>query len=230
MARHIIGVCGFLNAGKSTVADHLVRHHGYTRMSFAGAVKDVVAALFQWDRALLDGATQESRVWRTLPDPYWSACLEQEWTPRRALQIVGTELGRQHLHENIWVDTVFAAINRLDPAAKVVIDDVRFVNELNTIHANGGTILRVFREFPTLEHEQLWKQAESQLHMAPSTWDSRLRRLRFWKNWRTQTPALHASEWDWLRWPAIASTPCLHNTGTKEEFCASIESWYTTLS
>lgn len=203
----IVGICGFLGAGKSTVADYLVHHHGYTRLSFASTVKDVVSSLFKWDRTLLEGATEESRDWRSRPDPFWSARLGREWTPRLALQIIGTEIGRTHIHENIWVDTVFAAIERLGPSARVVIDDARFPNELDAIRRAGGSILRVFRDFPSAEHERLWA-----VQGTPDVSSERI----------------HSSEWSWLCWAPIVDTPCLQNTGTKEDFYVVIENWYRT--
>ena len=57
----IIAICGFQGSGKDTLADILVNNYGYTRVSFAGAVKDVAAVIFSWDREMLEGRTKESR-------------------------------------------------------------------------------------------------------------------------------------------------------------------------
>ena len=42
----IIGICGLIGAGKDTIADYLVNVHGFRRESFAGTLKDAVAAVF----------------------------------------------------------------------------------------------------------------------------------------------------------------------------------------
>ena len=83
----LVGLCGFAGSGKSTVAQYLVREHGYTRISFAAAVKDITAILFQWDRASLEGTTPETREWRMQPDPFWSERFGEGWTPRKALNL-----------------------------------------------------------------------------------------------------------------------------------------------
>lgn len=55
----IISLCGFSVAGKDTVAKILVDKYGYEKLSFAGAVKDVLSVLFGWDREMLEGLTEE---------------------------------------------------------------------------------------------------------------------------------------------------------------------------
>ncbi|WP_375591571.1 hypothetical protein [Chitiniphilus eburneus] len=47
MTLRLIGLCGAKRAGKDTVADHLVRHHGFTRLAFADALRAEVAEAFQ---------------------------------------------------------------------------------------------------------------------------------------------------------------------------------------
>ena len=50
----IIGLLGFAGSGKGTVADILVSK-GFKKESFADPVKDAVAAIFGWERSLLEG-------------------------------------------------------------------------------------------------------------------------------------------------------------------------------
>jgi adenylate kinase family enzyme len=72
LKRKIIGICGFIGSGKGTVADTLVNEYGYTKLSFADTLKDGVAAVFNWDRKLLEGDTKDSRDWRETPDTFWT--------------------------------------------------------------------------------------------------------------------------------------------------------------
>ena len=58
----IIGLCGAQGSGKDTVANILVSKYGFVRISFATALKDVVAILFSWPREMLEGDTPESRI------------------------------------------------------------------------------------------------------------------------------------------------------------------------
>ena len=50
------------NLGKGTVADILVENR--TKLSFADKLKDGVASVFGWDRDMLEGDTDRSRIWR----------------------------------------------------------------------------------------------------------------------------------------------------------------------
>ena len=60
----IIGFVGFIGSGKDTAADYLFNFHEFRRESFANTLKDAVAAVFGWDRVLLEGRTKEAREWR----------------------------------------------------------------------------------------------------------------------------------------------------------------------
>ena len=56
----LIAICGFQGSGKDTLANILIEK-GYTKVSFAGLLKDVVATIFSWNRDLLEGTTEKSR-------------------------------------------------------------------------------------------------------------------------------------------------------------------------
>ena len=68
----IIGIAGFQGSGKDTIADYLQNIYGFKRDSFASTLKDAVAAVFGWNRELLEGRTTESRQWRETVDPWWA--------------------------------------------------------------------------------------------------------------------------------------------------------------
>ena len=139
----IIGVTGFIGSGKDTIADYLVTHHGFKRVSFAASLKDAVAAVFGWDRELLEGTTKSSREWREEVDEWWSNRLGMEITPRWVLQYWGTDVLRNHFHNDIWVASVE---NKLRQAKdNIVITDCRFENEVNAIKNAGGITVRVQR-------------------------------------------------------------------------------------
>ncbi len=64
----IIGLCGFIGSGKNTVAEQLGSSYRsedgsplFVSVSFAGVLKDAVAATFGWDRDMLEGVTEEDR-------------------------------------------------------------------------------------------------------------------------------------------------------------------------
>ena len=102
----IIGICGLIGSGKGTAADILVDEHGFTKLSFADKLKDGVATIFGWDRAMLEGDTDESRQWRELKDDFWSNETKMEVTPRLVLQLFGTDCMRNGFDDGIWVSTI----------------------------------------------------------------------------------------------------------------------------
>jgi hypothetical protein len=138
----IVGLVGFISSGKGTAADILVSKHGFTKLSFADAVKDATAAIFGWQRPLLEGDTEESRIFRETKDEFWSARMEKDFTPRLALQMMGTEAGRNVFHQDLWI---YALERKMAMYPNVVIADVRFPNEIDFIKSKGGFVVRVCR-------------------------------------------------------------------------------------
>lgn len=141
----IIGICGFKGAGKGEVAK-VFEKHGFTRLSFASPLKDIVSTSFNLDRNLLEGNTEESRQWRDKPCSEWQHLAGQGIfqndkviTPRIILQRMGTDLYRNHITQSFWLDLMLNKVRKLEEEAEfidmefkgVVIDDARFVNELD---------------------------------------------------------------------------------------------------
>lgn len=140
----IIGICGFIGCGKDTAADFLVNFHGFRRDSFAGTLKDAVAAVFNWDRELLEGRTKEARAWREQVDPWWAERLNMpNLTPRLVLQLWGTEVCRRSFHDDIWIASVENKLRNSKDS--IVISDCRFPNEIKSIKAAGGKVIWVQR-------------------------------------------------------------------------------------
>lgn len=141
----IVGIIGFINSGKNTVAEILVNKHGFIQDSFAASLKDACATIFDWPRHLLEGDTAESRLWRETQDNWWANKLGiPDFTPRVALQIMGTEVIRDNFNKDIWFLTLENRV-RKQRDKNVVISDVRFPNEIKFIKNNGGILIRVMR-------------------------------------------------------------------------------------
>jgi hypothetical protein len=176
----IVGLVGFIGAGKGTVADLLVERHNFFKESFANSVKDSCAAVFGWDRAMLEGDTPESRAWREQPDKWWSDKFGKEFSPRLALQLMGTEAGRDVFNPDLWVHTVLRRCEQA-PYNNYVIADVRFPNEINAIKDSGGVVIRVRRgddpEWYTLAREcnvynklDIMRNAYPEVHFSEWAW------------------------------------------------------------
>ena len=138
----IIGICGLIGSGKGSVGDILVEQ-GYTKVSFADKLKDGVATIFGYDRAMLEGDTDESRSWREQTDEFWSKETGRTITPRIVLQEFGTDCMRNGYYDGVWVSLLKQQI--LDNPGDYVIPDVRFRNEQDMIRELGGEIWRVQR-------------------------------------------------------------------------------------
>lgn len=152
----LIAICGFKGSGKDTIGNFFVLN-GYIKKSFADPLKDIVSAMFGWDRSLLQGETNESRIWREQPDIWWEAQLNWQskdniflqlhprFTPRVALQLMGTNIIRETFADNMWILRFRKELLKLKNE-NVVLTDVRFINELNEIRKNDGIIIRVKRD------------------------------------------------------------------------------------
>jgi hypothetical protein len=140
----IVGFVGLIGAGKDTAADYLVNYHEFRRDSFANTLKDAVAAVFGWDRVLLEGRTKEAREWREHIDGWWATRLGiPHLTPRWILQHWGTEVCRHGFHDDIWISSLENKMRKTSD--NIVISDVRFGNEIRAIHAAGGIVVCVSR-------------------------------------------------------------------------------------
>lgn len=140
----IIGICGFIGAGKDTVADYLVNLHQFRRESFANSLKDALSQIFGWDRVMLEGRTAASRTWREQVDPWWANRLNMpHLTPRWILQYWGTEVCRQAFHDDIWIASLENKLRNIND--DVIISDCRFPNEIAAIKKQGGKIIWIQR-------------------------------------------------------------------------------------
>lgn len=175
----IIGICGLIGSGKGTVGEILDVSYGFIPESFAKSLKDAVAVIFGWDRALLEGNTKESREFREVKDDFWSKKLGYEVTPRLILQRFGTEAVRQGIGDGVWLNSLE---KRLSPYSQYVITDVRFKNEIKLIQDLGGFIVCVERDPKPEWYEDLISVKRKDVKKYMST---------YWHD-------VHQSEWDWI--------------------------------
>lgn len=126
----LIALAGQAGAGKTTAACHIVATYpGFTRLSFADPIRDMLKALGLTAFDLQDHKHQ-------------SHFLIGGHTPRFAMQTLGTEWGRRLIHPDIWVNALRHRIEAAwDLGYRVVIDDCRFDNEARTIRSLGGQVI-----------------------------------------------------------------------------------------
>jgi len=142
MKTRLIGITGKAGVGKDTFANYLNACVNFERYSFAGPLKDACCLLFGWTRQQID----HDRVFKEAIDPRWG------FSPRRAMQLMGTEYGREMLRDDIWVHMAQVRLNET-AAPGLMITDVRFQNEADWIRLNKGVLIHVTRpestEVPT---------------------------------------------------------------------------------
>lgn len=141
----IIGILGFKNSGKNTFGEYLATKYGFKQMSFAAVLKDVISVIFGFDRKMLEGTTCEDRETREIKDEWWSQKLGFDVTPRFLLQHIGTDVIRNHFHDDIWI---FALEKQLGNYENVVITDVRFPNEIHFLNRLNAVLVYIEREYP----------------------------------------------------------------------------------
>ncbi len=192
----IIGICGLIGSGKGTVADILVENHNFTKLSFADRLKDGVASVFNWDRDMLEGDTDRSRIWREKIDEYWTNETGFDVTPRLILQLFGTDCMRNGFFDGIWVSLVKKQIIE-NPETNYIIPDVRFPNEVKMIHSVQGQVWQTRRgELPD------WFINKRDNNIDPIT--------------------VHASEWAWIDQDS-AFEQIIQNNGSLDELQNTVE-------
>jgi hypothetical protein len=194
----LIGVVGFIGSGKGTVGE-ILTEHGFTKDSFAAPLKDAVSIMFGWPRELLEGDTELSRTWREEPDVFWSEKFGRTFTPREALQLMGTEAGRETFHPDIWV---ISLLNRAK-GKDVVVTDVRFRNEIGYIQQNEGIVIRVKRDVDPEWFDLLSTEKDE-----------------FYREQIMKGRDVHRSEWDWV---GCDYDYVIENNGTVQQLRKKVE-------
>jgi len=129
----LIGISGVMGAGKDTVANLIValRPRELRRYAFATPLKEGVKSMFGWTSDQI-----EDRTFKEAIDPRWG------FSPRKAMQLLGTEYGRNLLRDDIWMH---AARNFHEESVHqqkgTLITDVRFENEAEWIRSVAGSVI-----------------------------------------------------------------------------------------
>lgn len=198
----IIGLVGFIGSGKGAAGD-ILAEQDFIKQSFAGPVKDVASVMFGWPRQLLEGDTEESREFRERPDRFWSAKFGRPFTPREALQKMGTEVGRQLFHPNFWIDTME---HKIFPEHDYVITDVRFQNEMKWVKDQHGLIIEINRGQRPEWYEIAMKANEGYIKA---------------ETYMLRESGIHESEW---RWISSRIDLTIDNNGTLKELESALKS------
>lgn len=135
----LIGITGKKRSGKDTIAS-LLEVHKFKRLSFADPIKNI-GRIFGFTEEELNGEKKE------VLNEYWNI------TPRKFMQIVGTEMFRTHFRSDVWLKMMEYRMSLYK--GNIVIPDIRFYNEADFIISHGGELWQVTRPMPEYSgHEE----------------------------------------------------------------------------
>jgi len=142
----LIGIHGPLNGGKDTVANYIINMcktisgpPRYKRYSFAKPLKEACKIMFGFSDQQI-----EDRVLKEAIDPFWG------FSPRKAMQLLGTEYGRNMLRKDIWIRRAALEVEQNTILGiGTIITDVRFQNEADWLRAQPNSML-IYIEVPGL--------------------------------------------------------------------------------
>lgn len=130
----IIGLSGYAQSGKDTVANILVEKHGFTRIAFADKLRE---CLYLTNPIVKPGMKVQDAV----DEMGWDKAKVRIPEVRRLLQDIGVA-ARKTIDTDVWVNAAFEDTLK---GIKYVITDVRFKNEAEAIDRRDGQLIRVVR-------------------------------------------------------------------------------------
>lgn len=113
----IIGLTGYAQSGKDTVANILVNNYGYTRVAFADKIREFV---YRTNPLIETGISVQDMV-----DEYGWDVAKQNSEVRRLLQNFGVT-ARDMFGDTFWINQLLWGY---DWSVPTVVTDVRFENE-----------------------------------------------------------------------------------------------------
>ena len=152
----LIGLAGPARSGKDTVAAHVAPIFGLERYAFAQPIKRAIQVMFGLDERHTEGNLKEVQL------PVIGC------TPRRLMQTLGTEWGRDTIDSQLWTKLAGCRWEQCKRQGKgLLITDVRYDNEAQFIRDNGGVIVHVLRPTrPDIEAHA----SERPMEIQPQDW------------------------------------------------------------
>jgi hypothetical protein len=137
----VVGLMGYAGAGKSEVARHLRERHGFEAPHIGRPLKRMLAEL------LREIGYDETTIARFVDgDLKRSLIPELGVTSTEAQQTLGTEWGRNCVHQDLWLSLWLAKVDAaLRAGTHIVQESVRFPNEVAALRARGGRLIEIQR-------------------------------------------------------------------------------------
>lgn len=130
----LIGISGLAHTGKDTLANFLKeKRKEIVIESFATPIKEIMVNYFGFTREQV----YDQRL-KEIEDKFWNI------TPRKLMQLIGTEMFRKNFRYDVWVK-VFEKKILNNPNNFFVVADVRFNNEAEMVIRNNGIVIKILR-------------------------------------------------------------------------------------
>lgn len=157
----LVGMIGRKRTGKDTVAGVLATEFGFEKAAFADPLREVVEAIdpivdYRTSYKTGPGVIVPVRYSEAVRVRTYEGAKDAYPEVRQVLQRLGTD-GIRKLDSDFWVRI---ALGRIDArTTPLVLTDVRFPNEAETIVDRGGWIVRVLRDGTKTDGEHVSESA-----------------------------------------------------------------------
>jgi len=154
---------GAEGVGKSTLADYLVVNHGFVEISFAEPLRRVAVTV--WNTLTGGNLTVDDTINQNVKETIISGpnINGKPPTPRAILQWFGTDIMRNMVLNDIWVNAAQQTIHKYinEGVTNFVISDCRFPNEKNAFKSIENVEIITIRIIPEIGYDELVAKAMS---------------------------------------------------------------------
>jgi hypothetical protein len=144
MSGTLVGIGGKYGAGKDVVANFYKYELGFVAMGSSDILNDMMMVLDPY--VMKEGSGRDLLRYSQVVKSLGYVKAKENPEVRRLLQVFGTEIGRQMIHQDLWVDLTAERIQKnIDAGKSVVLTGVRYQNEVDMVHRLGGYSLWITR-------------------------------------------------------------------------------------
>lgn len=141
-------VIGNTSSGKSTFTNYIIKNKDFKEYALGDKLKEITFKILRLFNKDISSINELYNV--NTKNKY-----------RKFLQIIGTEICRDSLGEDIWCEILYKKINQSD---NIIISDIRFLNELNFFKTkfNDCITIKIIRD--NISNEYLSHRSECEIN------------------------------------------------------------------